>query len=102
MRFEDSHGLFGTNSGFGTTRALTCDFCHQTYPEKAVGDDGIAVDNFGDRQICPCCFEKVEKAVLENMGRILPWFLRILMSKKKTIEDLEQVVRDIQKALASR
>ena len=90
-RFEDTPGLFGNGSGASTSAEIHCDLCHTTYN---VGKDGDGQEGQGDSvchvffcglEICDCCFEKIERAVLMDMGEIIPWYTRILEARAKEI-----------------
>lgn len=92
MRFEDTPDLFGLGIGSGTVGAIECEWCGNVYNEDNESGDGDVIDstidsvgftNFGNKQICDCCFEKVENAVLARMDDILTWFRRIQDVRKK-------------------
>lgn len=104
-RFEDTPGLFGSGAGIGTSANVSCDWCGAKY-EGREREDGeplednvsIGLANFGGLEICDCCFEKVEDAVLARMGDIIPWFARSLKAKRASLERFEGMVSEALRA----
>lgn len=105
-RFEDTPGLFGGEGGGETRGNTTCDWCGKRYDEREdaignhIGDEYITVTDFGEKQICDCCFETVENAVLARMTDIIPWYIRILESKQKNLRHRREQIAELKKALA--
>lgn len=104
-RFEDTSGLFGQGGG-GTGGNIKCEWCGKNHTgrenkggEAKSSSETIYFDNFGDLQVCDCCFEEVEAAVLPLMPRIVPWFIRILQSKRRHLEQHEAMVAALRVAL---
>ena len=101
LRFEDTPGLFGTETGGGTYRNITCEWCgtkyrHREHPdgEPKDNDNRINFDQIFDKQVCECCFAKIELAVLRDLPRILPWYKRLLQKRlAATQKDLSIVGR---------
>lgn len=104
-RFEDTPGLFGVGGGGGTYGNISCEYCGTAYGNResaegeATADESIGVVVFGKKQVCDCCFEEIEEAVLSHMGDILPWFLRILQTQKQRFEQREGFLEKIKDAL---
>ncbi len=105
MRFTDSPGLFGHGAGAGTYGNITCDWCGKDYLDReseegdSFSDESIGVAWFGSKQICDCCFEAVEEAVLNHIDDIIPWFIEILASKRTELEDSENMIARLKKGL---
>ena len=51
---------------------------------------------FAGKEICECCFEKIENEILHRMQDILPWYKRILDVKRKTLEISEIAVEIVE------
>lgn len=104
-RFEDTPDLFGVGVGAGTYANINCDWCRTKYSGRetadgeATSDESITWTDFGDLQICDCCFEKVENAVLERMDAIVPWFIRILAKRRERLAGREAMIIELKKAL---
>ncbi|MBI2594839.1 MAG: hypothetical protein HYW38_01095 [Candidatus Colwellbacteria bacterium] len=98
-RFEETSGLFGSCGG-GTTSAITCDLCNTKYPKGRLGGDGISHDDFAGMEVCSCCYEVVENAVLARMSSIIPWFIRILKSQEVKLDQRKKMVLELMTALA--
>jgi len=69
---------FDIGCGSSTSSEVVCDWCHTTYNKGLLNDDdpegeSIRTINFGDLQVAQCCFDKLELAVLQNIGNIIPW-----------------------------
>jgi hypothetical protein len=95
QRFEDSPALFGVTVGGGTSGNVSCDWCGKDFTDRqdANGEafdhsETIAIDHFGDKQICDCCFALVEAAVIQAMPNILPWYIRLLKTRQARLEEL--------------
>lgn len=90
-RIEHTPGLFGRGLGTSTYGDITCEVCGKSYNEGAdekedYTGDSIGEARFGDITVCECCFGKVENAVLQHMGDILPWYRRYLEGRKAALE----------------
>lgn len=85
-RFKDSPGLFGYGAGTSTTGGLTCELCHNEYPEQDPSDEGHAFAWFAGLQVVDCCFERIENAVLNSVSDIIPWYTEILKARRKRLE----------------
>lgn len=105
-RFEDTPGLFGIGVGGATYGNITCEWCGTDYAgrqdkrSEGFSDEAIGNTHFGDLQVCDCCFEKVEAAVLSRMGDIIPWFIRILKARRTELKSKERMLVALRKALA--
>lgn len=100
-RFEETMDLFGRGVGNGTLGNIACDWCGTEYPDRAYPlSDATPFTKFGDLTVVECCFEKVEEAVLSRMGDIVPWFTRILISDRRTLEQREGMIVGLREALA--
>ncbi len=104
-RFEETSGLFGESDG-GTSGNIRCEWCGKNYTgrenregEAKSSSELICFDQFGKLQICDCCFEEVEHAVLALMPRIVPWFVRILKSQRQRLEGLEAMIAALRAAI---
>lgn len=104
-RFEDTSGLFGEIGG-GTSGNIRCEWCGNNYTgrenkegEGRSSSEVICYAYFGEKQICDCCFEAVEKAVLSLIPSIMPWFIRILRSKRQQLEQYEATIAALRVAL---
>jgi hypothetical protein len=95
-RFEDTPDLFGVGVGGGKDGPIKCEWCGKTYP---AGNESISFTVFGDKQVCDCCFEIIEEAVLDRIDDIVSWFIRILKNKRKILEDREETLRELKKTL---
>jgi hypothetical protein len=105
-RFEDTPALFGISGGCVTYGDIDCHFCGEKYEGRedsegqGIASESISVDHFGNLQVCDCCFENLENAVLLNMSRILPWYVRILQSRKLNLDTAFGNVNNIKILLA--
>ena len=97
-RFEETSGLFGSCGGV-TTSAITCGLCKTKYPKGRLGDDGICHDNLAGIEVCSCCFEAIENAIIARMSSIIPWYIRIIKSWRGRLEGRERMVSELRKAL---
>ena len=95
-RFENTPELFGSGLGASTSGGITYDWCGVEYPE---GDESIGHTSFGGKQICDCCFETIETAVLKRMEDIIPWYIRILNEKEKGIRQRKAQIKGLKAAL---
>lgn len=105
-RFEDSPELFGAGVGSSTCGNITCQWCGTDYSgredadgEASMSNDSIGFTRFGDFQICDCCFEQVEDAVLSRIHDIIPWFIRILQSDKQRLQNQENMLEELKRHL---
>jgi len=57
----------------------------------------IKVTDFGGKQICECCFEIIEKEIIERMGDILSWFVVILGQGKARLDNRIGKMREIER-----
>jgi len=53
----------------------------------------------GGKQICECCFEAVENAVLQRMEDIIPWFTRILQARERQTEAIQRLIAQLRETL---
>jgi len=90
MRVEDSPGLFGLGIGYSTCSGIKCDWCGTLYEDDKDEDKYVSWADFGGKQICQCCFEQIEDAVLSHIDDILPWYARILQARRTDLEKLEE------------
>ena len=51
--------------------------------------------DFAGKQICDCCFEKIEDEILGRMRDILPWFARLLSARGVDRAKGEKLVLEI-------
>lgn len=98
-RFEETPDLFGRGMGSGTTEAIICEWCGMKYPENDPSDDSVKFTNFGGKTIAECCFEDIEDAVLRRMNDIIPWFKRIIRSRRKFVQNQEDLLHDLKRAM---
>lgn len=98
MRIFDTPELFDGGVGASTGYELKCEFCGITHnkglePEKKIGEgDSVLHTNFAGKQICDCCFEKIETEILRRIPDIIDWYMRILeMRENRLIKDKEQL-----------
>ena len=105
-RFEDTPALFGVQQGMGTYADISCQWCGTDFTGRegedgeAISTESICVDHFGKKQICDCCFAELEEAIIRNMPRILPWYFRLLKSRKANLESLFGNMQNIKDILA--
>lgn len=107
MRFEDSPDLFGCGMGIGTYGNILCEWCGKVYDgrEDESGDPNssenksISVTHFAGKQICDCCYEKIENEIISRMDDIIPWFIRILEEKHKNIHRFEAIIERLKEEL---
>lgn len=100
MRFDDSPDLFGVGIGCGTVGPVICEWCGISYNEDnedpETGDvidatvDSVTVTHFADKQICDCCFEKIENEVFKRMPDILKWYREIVELERKKLDKAEK------------
>jgi len=100
-RFEDSPDLFGAGFGDSTSRELICEYCGKVY-NKGIDDDssddeGIDVPytQFAGKQICYCCFEKIENEIIRRMPDIVRWFKRRIDCQKEAQELIDSLLKKI-------
>lgn len=99
-RFENTPGLFGRGVGEATFKEIACDWCGTKYPDRAYPlSESISFTKFGDLTIVECCFEKVEEAVFSRIDDIIPWFVRILLSRRQTLEQREGMIAGLREVL---
>lgn len=98
MRFEDSPELFGGGAGMSTTGSVHCQFCGETYEDTA-DIQSVVFTTFAGLQVCHCCFEKIEGEILCRMQDILPWFSRILASRRKRTDALQELLNSVKDAI---
>ena len=89
-RYEDSPNLFGCGSGIATCGDFKCAICGTDYnhgndENEHYEDEPVIHTDFAGVQICGDCFERVEAEVLHRLPDIIPWFRRILASKKRKL-----------------
>lgn len=87
-RLIDGKGLFDSAFGrIGTTGDVHCDWCGKTYTGREDNDgESIEIARFGELQVLDCCFGKVEDAVLENIGDIIPWMIKVLEQQQRYVD----------------
>lgn len=101
MRFEDTPGLFGSGLGINTRGDFKCGICGKKYnigadkEEDYENREGLTVEGFAGIDIGECCFEKVEDSVIKFMPLIIPWYKRILVARRKNLEDAEGVLKEV-------
>lgn len=104
-RFEDSPDLFGYGAGQGTYGNIGCGWCGKKYHDREdrqgnpKTDESILFTDFGGLQVCECCFEEVEAAVLERMDDIIPWFIRILEKRQGKMDQMAAMIAALRKTL---
>lgn len=96
-RFEDSPGLFGIGVGISTNYEEHCDFCGDIHnegcdPENGNEGESVRTANFAGKQICDCCFERIENAVLSRMPDILKWYQRLVNARRKAVDDAQKLI----------
>jgi hypothetical protein len=103
-RFEDSCELFGAGMGSSTEGEVICEFCGKVYNKGiAVDDDdcsfgeSVPYTTFAGKQVCYCCFEKIENEVRRRMVDIIPWFKRILDVQKEFADLFNNTLNSILK-----
>lgn len=107
-RFDNSPDLFGSG-GQSSQHALNCDWCSTVHnadfpfndsrdgdPE---GEESVCFTHFGGKQICVCCFGKIEQAILVRMSDIIPWFVRIINAKEKQTQSMRDLIAKLESAL---
>jgi hypothetical protein len=104
-RYEDSSFLFGVGSGDSTDGEIICDVCGNVYNKGiSTDEDGdndiefgesVRYQDFGELQVCECCFEKIETAVLVNIEDILKWYRRIIQARKNNIQKSEKLLNEV-------
>jgi hypothetical protein len=106
-RFEDTPELFGGGAGTGTTGNIICEWCGTNYGNReneqgeptSLDNESISHTTFGGKQICECCFEAVENAVLQRMEDIIPWFTRILQARERQTEAMQRLIAQLRETL---
>ena len=105
-RFEDSLYPFGSDvNGSETYGNIKCDWCGREYTGREdkfgnnITDDAIGFYQFGNLQVCDCCFENLEYVVLSRMDDIIPWFIRILKKRKVILERQEGMIAKLRQTL---
>jgi len=100
-RYEESPNLFGCGTGDSTSRELICEFCGKVY-NKGIDDDSgddegidIPYTEFAGKQVCHCCFERIENEILRRMPDILSWYKKVISIKKEIAEDVEAILKSI-------
>jgi len=103
-RFENSPNLFGWGVGGSTMAEVICEVCGKVYNEGiGIEDDDRNEDKgesvlhteFAGLQVCECCFEKIENAVLSRMPDILKWYRNIIASRKESIQENEALLKGL-------
>lgn len=99
-RFDNSPELFGGGAGTGTGHSITCGLCKTNYnedigPSNPIGGDTVNFTRFAGIQVCDCCFENIETAVLKRMDYILYWYNQILDDRLDRILKHKKLVRQI-------
>lgn len=85
-RFEDTPDLFGCGIGTSTCGDVICEFCGGKYNEgederEVYDNESVRFTKFAGLQACECCFGRIERAVLNRMHDIVPWYKRWLDRK---------------------
>ncbi len=98
-RYEDGPALFGEGMGSSTGYELICEFCGTVHNKGADAENdphseggSVCYDTFAGKQVCDCCYEEIERAVMARMKDIiLPWYLRAIKEKgKDMVERFDQ------------
>lgn len=103
MRFEDTPGLFGDSSGASTEGYFQCEFCgkehNQDFNENTGegSDYSICITHFAGIDVCEECFERIENEILRRMEDILPWYSRILKTRRANLESNEKALETVLK-----
>ena len=108
MRLADSTGLFGSegeNSADGS-----CSYCGKSWEPPDIpcdceniddcecelnDDDYKYFDTIGKLTICCDCYELFEKAILQRIKEILPWFTDILKLKLDEIREYNNLLQQV-------
>ena len=101
MRIIDSPGLFGVGVGGGTIGKIICEWCNKLYNQDNEDENGEPIDinipsvgflTFAGKQICDCCYEKIENAMFYRADDFLDWLKKIEYErKKKSIGRLKKI-----------
>jgi len=104
MRHEDSVNLFGRGSGISTYGEIVCDVCKRVYHKGADEEDQtyeyydyepVANTVFAGLTVCECCYETIEKAVLSRIDDILTWYQRILLQRRKVVDNHQALLQNL-------
>ena len=94
-RIKDSPELFGCGAGRSTTGEIVCEWCGNTYEDK-LDITSICWTEFAGKEICECCFGKIEAEIIRRIDDILPWYKKYLMEKTaKMVNIAERNLADI-------
>jgi|GEM_PF-3254922 len=104
---DENFGLFGSGVSGGSSYEIKCEWCGTIHNKDYDGaEDGDGNENlsgdyvsylmFGDKEICECCFDKIEAAVMQYMPYILPWYRRILDAQRRRLEKSEENLSAVQ------
>lgn len=101
-RIFDEPGLFASGIGGSTSGDIDCDWCGTKYRlrEGANGEgtgEFLEVAHFGKFQIVDCCFDDVERAVLDNMDAIIKWYRRILDNRRAVLDARQAQLKRLDK-----
>lgn len=108
-RIEDSPELFGAGCGISTIGSITCEWCGNTYHEDNEDEDGDIIDNgvesicfteFAGKQICDCCYEKIESEILRRMKDVLIWYRHIQDTRRNQVENTEVLLQAVERGSA--
>jgi len=94
MRFEDSPELFGVGSGVSTTGYIECEWCGNVYEDPA-DIESVSSTDFAGKQVCDCCFEKIEREILYRMPDILKWYSKIVAKRKESVEQADNALKAV-------
>ena len=95
-RFEDSPDLFGCGCGGSTDGEEVCEWCGKIWNEGLDGDEddllsGVFVrhTNFGGKNVCECCFDKIEDAIWRRKNYVAIWLRKRAL---KNIDEQKQLL----------
>jgi hypothetical protein len=88
-RFEDSPDLFGCGCGSSTNGEEVCEWCGKVWNKGLNGDEpdeGVSIryTTFGGKNICECCFGKIESAIWARRLDVAIWL------KRRTMLEIEE------------
>jgi hypothetical protein len=96
--------LFGAGSSSGTSFIVRCEFCNEVHnpdsdPERMSTEGySIATDIFMGKEICQCCFRKLESEIYSRRFDILRWFKKVNEIKQKDINKVNEYLNDLDEA----
>lgn len=102
-RFEDTPELFGNGIGHSTVGPIICEWCGNNYNLDNIDSDGdiinphidsICITEFAGKEICDCCFKKIEDEIFRRISDIIPWYKRILEHHKRRINKHYKMLKE--------